>query len=37
MTSINGCQAGVAGVGAMPGQQQVANVSGRSAHERTNT
>lgn len=37
ITSINGCQAGVAVARAMPGLQQVANVSSRSEHERAHT
>lgn len=36
-TSINGCQAGLAVAQAMPGQQQIANVSGGSEHAQTCT
>ena len=35
ITSINGCQAGVEVARAMPGQQQVVDVNGWSAHKRS--
>lgn len=37
ITSINGCQAGMAVARAMPGQQQLANVSVQSTHVQTRT